>query len=316
MKKILANDGIIASAKQILTDKGYHVIDQGVDQDRLNDYINENHIDVLLVRSNTKVRKDTIDACPSLKLIGRGGVGIDNIDHKYAEEKGVKVFNTPSASSVSVAELVFAHLFGMVRFLHLSNRQMPLDGDKKFKTLKKSYSDGVELRGKTLGIIGMGRIGIEVAKIAIGIGMQVITHTLEDEICFDIELQGGHKVPYRFVPIDLEDVLQKADFLTLHVPSISKSLITKKEIAMMKRGVGIVNASRGGLINEKDLAEALSTGQVAYAGLDVFENEPTPAVSLLMNDKLSLSPHIGASTGEAQERIGAEIVENIERFFG
>lgn len=315
MKKILANDGIIASAKKELESRGYEVIDDAVDQASLNDYINDNQIDVVLVRSATKIRKDTIDACPSLKLIGRGGVGIDNIDHQYAKEKGVTVFNTPAASSVSVAELVFAHLFGMVRYLHQSNRQMPLEGDTKFKSLKKSYSSGTELRGKTLGIIGMGRIGIEVAKISIGIGMEVITHTLEEEVTFDLELMGGHKVSYRFEPLPMQEVLKSSDFLSIHVPSLASSLITKKELGMMKKGVGIVNASRGNLIDENDLSEALSQGQVSYAGLDVFKNEPTPSVSILMNDKVSLSPHIGASTSEAQERIGAEIVENIERFF-
>ena len=172
--KVLANDGISQSGIEALGNSGFEVLTTSVAQEQLAAYINDQEIDALLVRSATKVRKELIDACPNLKLIGRGGVGMDNIDVDYAKSKGVHVINTPAASSSSVAELVFAHLFGMVRFLHDANRQMPLEGDSKFKALKKQYAGGTELRGKTLGIIGFGRIGREVAKIALGIGMKVI----------------------------------------------------------------------------------------------------------------------------------------------
>ena len=176
--KVLANDGISNSGIERLESKGFEVITDHVAQDLLIDYINNNNIDVILVRSATKVRKDLIDNCQSIKLIGRGGVGMDNIDVEYAREKGINVVNTPAASSLSVAELVFAHLYGCVRYLHLSNRNMPLDGDSKFKELKKSFAKGAELRGKTLGIIGFGRIGQEVAKIALGIGMKISVYDL------------------------------------------------------------------------------------------------------------------------------------------
>ncbi|MAY52165.1 MAG: 3-phosphoglycerate dehydrogenase, partial [Flavobacteriaceae bacterium] len=172
--KVLANDGISQSGIDALEKAGAEVITTKVAQEQLINFINEHQIDVILVRSATQVRKDMIDACPSLKVIGRGGVGMDNIDVAYAREQGLHVINTPAASSSSVAELVFAHLFGGVRFLYDANRNMPLDGDSKFKELKKNYAKGRELRGKTIGIIGFGRIGREVAKIALGCGMKVI----------------------------------------------------------------------------------------------------------------------------------------------
>lgn len=172
--KILANDGISKSGEEALKAAGFEVITTKVAQEQLEKYINDNQIDALLVRSATQARKALIDACPTLKLIGRGGVGMDNIDVAYAKSKGLHVINTPASSSASVAELVFAHLFSGVRFLYNANRNMPLDGDAKFNELKKAYAAGTELRGKTLGIIGFGRIGQEAAKIAIGLGMKVI----------------------------------------------------------------------------------------------------------------------------------------------
>ena len=171
---ILANDGISESGVTALKNFGYNIITTNVAQEQLIEYINQNSIDGLLVRSATTVRKNLIDSCPNLKLIGRGGVGMDNIDVEYARKKNIHVINTPAASSASVAELVFAHLYGGVRFLYDSNRNMPLEGETNFKDLKKRYSKGIELRGKTIGIIGFGRIGQEVAKIALGIGMKVI----------------------------------------------------------------------------------------------------------------------------------------------
>ncbi len=310
--KILANDGIAPSGVQALQEAGFEVEQKTVAQEQLIEYINSNDISVLLVRSATKVRKDIIDNCPSLKIIGRGGVGMDNIDVEYARENGIKVINTPAASSHSVAELVFAHLFGMVRFLHESNRNMPLDGDLKFKQLKKSYAKGIELRGKTLGIIGIGRIGQATAKIALGLGMNVVAYDpFIDVVNLEIEFFDHQAVFFNINTISKEDVLKQADFISLHVPAQDEYVISDKEFEMMKDGACIVNAARGGVIDEVALVNALESGKISKAALDVFENEPTPEIQLLMNPNLSLTPHIGAATGEAQNRIGTELAQQI-----
>tara|TARA_B100000900_G_scaffold416178_1_gene449753 strand:+ start:5117 stop:6073 length:957 start_codon:yes stop_codon:yes gene_type:complete len=317
MIKVLANDGISASGEQALQNAGFEVITQKVAQEQLANVINEKDIAVLLVRSATKVRQNLIDACPGLKMIGRGGVGMDNIDVEYAKEKGLQVINTPAASSASVAELVFAHLFGMVRFLYDANRQMPLEGESSFKDLKKSYANGKELAGKTLGIIGFGRIGQEVAKRAIGLGMNIVAHDkFVDSVNIDLNFFNGQKMNFEITPTSLEEVLKNSDFITLHIPKIGdKAVIGAEEIGMMKDGAGIVNAARGGVIDEDALMFALEKGKLDYAGLDVFENEPTPSIHLLMQANVSLTPHIGAATLEAQDRIGTELAEKIAGFF-
>ena len=310
--KVLANDGISAGGKKALEEAGFEVTTTKVAQDQLEDYLTKNKIDVILVRSATKVRKDLIDSCPNLKIIGRAGVGMDNIDVEYARNKGLKVINTPSASSSSVAELVFAHLFGGVRYLYDANRNMPLEGDSRFKELKKNYAGGRELRGKTLGIIGFGRIGREVAKIALGIGMKVIASDHEEgeaEITLRFYNDQEVKIPIKTEPVD--ELIKHSDFITLHVPSQKEPIIGKEEIDKMKDGVGIINAARGGVLDEVALIEALDSGKVAFAGLDTFEDEPSPALKVLMNGKVSLSPHIGAATNEAQERIGLELADQI-----
>ena len=281
-------------------------------KEQLENFINENHVEVLLVRSATTARQDLIDACPSLKIIGRGGVGMDNIDVEYARSKGLHVINTPAASSSSVAELVFAHLYGGVRFLYDANRNMPLDGDSKFKELKKAYAGGVELRGKTLGIIGFGRIGREVAKIALGVGMKVIaSDKFVGKAGIKVDFYNGQYINVEIETEPVEDIFKHADFITLHVPAQKEYVIGKKEIDAMKDGVGIVNAARGGIIDEVALVEALDSGKISFAGLDVFEDEPTPAIKVLMNPKVSLTPHIGAATKEAQDRIGTELASQI-----
>ena len=310
--KILANDGISQSGIDALEKNGFEVLNTKVAQNQLENFINDNTIDALLVRSATEVRQELIDACPSLKLIGRGGVGMDNIDVDYAIDQGLHVINTPAASSIAVAELVFAHLFGMARFLHSANREMPLEGDSRFKALKKAYSNGMELRGKTIGIIGFGRIGQEVAKIAIGLGMQVLaTDHYVTEADITLDFFNGQKSTFTIETIAYEDVLQSADFITLHVPAQEDYLIDKTDLEKMKDGVGIINTARGGIVNEVALINAIESGKVQFAGLDVFETEPTPAVQLLMNPEVSLSPHIGAATTEAQDRIGLELARQI-----
>lgn len=310
--KVLANDGISNSGVKAMEEAGFEVITVKVAQEQLVNYINEHQVDVLLVRSATTARKEMIDACPSLKVIGRGGVGMDNIDVAYAREKGLQVINTPSASSASVAELVFAHLFTGVRFLHDSNRNMPLDGDTKFKDLKKNYAGGSELRGKTIGIIGFGRIGREVAKIALGCGMKVIaSDSFVGEGDIILDFYDGQQVTLNIKTEPISELIKHSDFITLHVPAQKEYVIGRTEIEQMKDGVGIINAARGGVIDEVALVEALDSGKLSFAGLDTFENEPIPAIKVLMNHKISLTPHIGAATNEAQDRIGTELANQI-----
>ncbi|BAU54827.1 D-2-hydroxyacid dehydrogenase [Mucilaginibacter gotjawali] len=314
MIKILANDGIDPAGKQLLEEAGFIIDTNNIPQDELP--VKLQNYDAITVRSATKVRKALIDACPNLKLIGRGGVGVDNIDVDYAKEKGVGVYNTPASSSLSVAELVFGHLFTGVRFLQDSNRKMPVEGATKFNDLKKAYAKGIELGGKTLGIVGFGRIGREVAKMAIGIGMDVLAfdvYPFNPEV--ELTLGGGTKVKVSVTTATLDEILTKADFITLHTPFVDKPLIGTAEFEKMKKGAAVVNCSRGGLIDEDALLEALNSGKIAFAGLDVYTNEPTPRQDILSHPKISLTPHIGAATNEAQERIGIELASLIIQHF-
>ena len=310
--KVLANDGISKSGITTLEQAGFEVITTKVAQEQVANYINTNDVQVILVRSATKVKQDIIDACPGLKIIGRGGVGMDNIDVEYARSKGLHVINTPASSSESVAELVFAHLFSGVRFLHDANRNMPLEGDTNFDGLKKAYANGLELRGKTIGIIGFGRIGQAVAKLALGVGMRVIAvDKYINEAVIRVDFYNGQFINVDIITEPLEDVLKHSDFITLHVPAQDGYVLDKAEFEIMKNEVGIVNCARGGVINEVALLEAIENGKVLFAGLDVFENEPTPEIQILMQPKISLTPHIGAATLEAQDRIGTELAEQI-----
>ncbi len=309
-KKILANDGIDATGKQLLEKAGFTVITDKVAQESLAKELNEKEFVALTVRSATKVRKDVIDACPNLKVIGRGGVGMDNIDVDYAKGKGINVINTPAASSNSVAELVFAHIFNSVRFLYDSNRQMPGNGNTKFEELKKAYAKGTELRGKTLGVIGFGRIGQYTAKIALGCGMKVLAFDpFVKEAKLDLEIHGLENASVIIKTGDMDVLLRNSDFISMHVPG--GKVIGDAEIEKMKNGVVLVNAARGGVIDETALVNGLNSGKIAHAGLDVFENEPKPSEALLKHPKISLTPHIGAATNEAQERIGVELAEKI-----
>jgi D-3-phosphoglycerate dehydrogenase len=315
MIKILANDGIDPIGKQLLEEAGFTVDTTNIPQDELPARLNE--YDVITVRSATKVRKALIDATPNLKAIGRGGVGVDNIDVEYAKGKGIPTYNTPASSSLSVAELVFAHLFTGIRFLQDSNRKMPVEGATKFNDLKKAYAKGIELRGKTIGILGFGRIGREVAKIAIGLGMDVLAYDL---FPFNPEVEivlgcGGTKVNVAVKSATQDEIIAQTDFITLHTPFIEKPILGAAEFEKVKKGVAIVNCSRGGIIDEAALIAALDSGKVSFAGLDVFDNEPTPNKALLKHPKISLTPHIGAATNEAQERIGTELASLIINHF-
>lgn len=313
MALILANDGIHPAGKEILESAGFQVQTDKVGQDELASFIKENQVVAVLVRSATQITEKELTASNSLKAIGRAGVGLDNIDLKCAEANGISVANTPAASSQSVAELVLGHLFSASRFLQLSNREMPVSGTTEFGKLKKSYSKGSELQGKTLGIVGIGRIGQALAKMTLGLGMKVVAHDPfipEVGISFDVHIYG--EVSVKLSTISLDDLLAQSDFISLHVPKPKEgALIGSDEFAKAKDGLIIVNASRGGVINEDALLAALDSGKVSAAGLDVFENEPTPREDLLNHPKISVTPHIGASTNEAQTRIGIELAEKI-----
>ncbi|MBK9284817.1 MAG: D-2-hydroxyacid dehydrogenase [Sphingobacteriaceae bacterium] len=309
-KKILANDGIDPIGKAMLEKAGFYVETQKVPQENIASEINKQGYVAITVRSASKIRKDIIDACPNLKVIGRGGVGMDNIDVDYARSKGIQVINTPAASSNSVAELVIAHLFSTVRFLYDSNRQMPVNGADKFEELKKKYAKGVELGGKIIGIVGFGRIGQAVAKMAIGLGMKVVAYDpFVKEAEITLNLFNADSVKIKINTSSLDEVLTLSDFITFHVPG--GQMVGKEEIAKMKNGVILINTARGGVINEKDLIEVLNDGKIAHACLDVFENEPKPMLDLLNHPKIALTPHIGAATNEAQERIGVELAEKL-----
>lgn len=310
---VLANDGISKAGEKLLVDAGINLLGNRVAQDYLIDFINENKVDVLLVRSATQVRQDLIDACPSLKIIGRGGVGMDNIDVEYAREKGLYVINTPNASSRSVAEMVFAHFFALARFLHESNRMMPLEGDTQFNALKRSYTNAIELTGKTLGVIGFGGIGKEVVKIGISLGMKVKVLTRNPKIeTVSLIFFDGQKVDFNITSTqNMDEFLADLDFLSINTPKTNTYIIDAPEFEKMKHGIFIVNTARGGVINEVTLIDAIEDGKVAGAALDVFENEPSPELPLLMNPSLSLSPHIAGNTLDAQEKIGAELAEQV-----
>jgi len=316
--RILANDGIAADGKALLEQAGFEVVTEKIAQEDLASRINE--FDVLAVRSATKVNADILKNATRLKLVVRAGVGIDNIDTKAAEAAGVKVANTPNSSTLSVAELVIGHLFSIARFLFESNREMPENGRAKFKDLKKKYEKGFELRGKTLGIIGFGRIGQETAKIATGLGMKILAY---DPFVKEADLVFEH-LPFKPTPVlhinitDIENVLENSDFITLHVPhqSGSPALLSTNEFAVMKKGVVLVNTARGGVIDEAALSEAIHNGKVGFAALDVFVGEPDINDNILKTPNISFSPHIGASTIEGQARVSKELAETVIKFFG
>jgi len=311
--RIHANDGISAAAKGRLQEEGFNVTTEHVPQEQLAAYLNKEKVEVLLVRSATKARRDLIDACPGIKLIGRGGVGLDNIDVAHARSKNIPVVNTPASSSISVAELVIAHLFTLMRSLHKSNRRMAGEGRTKFKELKKEYEKGFELRGKTLGVIGFGRIGQWTARYALGCGMKVIysdNHATADVLELEV---GGVIVRVPVKMVSLDELLKQSDAVSLHVPAQKdgRPVLGKRELGLMKPGAVLVNTARGGSVDEDELLAAIKEGRLRGAALDVFLNEPEPRADLLAEPGLSLSPHIGAATAEAQGRVGDELVERI-----
>lgn len=299
--KILLSDGLDKNAIKMLQDDNFEVVNEHYEGEELGEKLKE--FDVLVVRSATKVRKPAIDKAAEggrLKLIIRGGVGVDNIDVAYATERGITVKNTPKASSISVAELALAHMFTLSRSMQAANASM-----KSGKWEKKLFK-GTELYGKTLGLIGFGRIAKEVAKRAEVLGMKVIYNDL-------LGKQNGYE---KFEYVSFDELLKASDIISLHIPYDKEkgAVIGKEQIAMMKDGAYIINCARGGVVNEAALLEALNSGKIAGAGIDVYEEEPTKNEALVNHPKVSVTPHIGASTVEAQMRIGVEVVNIIEDF--
>lgn len=317
MAFILANDGIDAKGKQLLEEAGHSVHTDKVEQQVLSQFLKEHNVAALLVRSSTQVTEAELSV-GTLKVVGRAGVGMDNIDMKAAESLGITVLNTPAASSRSVAELVLAHAIGLLRFLPESNREMPVCGTTDFAKLKKRFSEGRELEGRTIGIIGFGRIGRCVAQLALGLGMKVAAYdpfVTQCELSFTVHGFGEVKVPVTTMPLD--QVLAESDIITLHVPGAKDgAVIGAPQLEQMKQGSIIINAARGGVIDEKALLQALESGHIAAAGLDVFLDEPTPDPRLLDHPRISVTPHIGAATEEAQERIGIELAEKVLQCLG
>ncbi len=300
MVRILASDGMEQGAVDQLTSLGFEVVDKHYQGEELTQAVKE--FDVIVVRSATKVREPLIDASletGKLKLIIRGGVGVDNIDVAYAQSKGIKVRNTPNASSASVAELAIGHMFAVARHIHIANYTM-----RNGEWNKKHYS-GIELSGKTLGLIGMGRIARETAKRAAALGMRVIYTN-----------RSGHKPENDpFSHVSLDELLASSDFISLHMPKADGYLLGKAEFARMKEGAYIINTARGSLVDEDALCDALDAGKVAAAAVDVFAEEPTKNTRLTTHAKISMTPHIGAATDEAQQRIGEEIIQIITESF-
>lgn len=300
--RILVTDGMDKSAMQALRDAGHEVVEQFYEPEQLGAALKE--FDAVVVRSKTKVRANHIDEAKTgrLKLIIRGGVGVDNIDVKYAESCGITVKNTPRASSESVAELAMAHMFSCARYVSIAGHSM-----REGKWEKKAYGKGIELSGKTLGIVGFGRIGQKLGVMAKAIGMRVIAFDIFH--IPGIEQQLG--IPY----VEMDDLLAQADFISVHAPAVDGgALINAERIAKMKDGVVIINTSRGTNVDEAALLAALESGKVRAAGLDVYADEPATNTALYSHPMVSCTPHIGAATVEAQKRIGAEIVDIITNF--
>ena len=314
--RILINDGMHPKGVQLLKDAGHDVDTNFILQEELTAKLNS--YDAVLVRSATKIRKELIDQSPNLKLIGRGGVGLDNIDVSYAKEKGIAVFNTPAASTRSVAELAIAHLFGIVRSLPMVNKKMAVDGINDFKSLKKTASKGIELEGKTLGLIGFGRIAKETASIALGCGMKIIAfdpYISEGDVPVKLHPSYDNNYKINVKTTTKEEVLAESDFISLHIPGGQGYVLDAPEFEQMKDGVGIVNCARGGTISENALIEAINSEKVKYVATDVFENEPPTDDMILRIDNVGLSPHIGASTQEAQERVGVQLAKSVIEYF-
>ncbi|CAM1353909.1 NAD(P)-dependent oxidoreductase [Tenacibaculum insulae] len=311
--RILATDGISESGKATLENAGFEVIITKVAQEQLENFINDEEINAIIIKNNTQIHTELIDNCPTLKLIANASTNNDNIDVIYAEECGLQIVNIADASANAVAELVFAHLLGMARFLHQANREMPLEGDMSFNSLKKQFANGTELRGKTIGIIGMDAEGQQVAKVALGLGMKVLAYDVnyDNSITIPVDFYNGQVIDIEIDVISSDELFKEAHFISLHLSAQENHVIGAKEFDKMKDGVGFINVAQSGLVDEIALVNAIESGKVKYAGLDSFENQPKPEIQLLMNPNLSLSPNIASYTVEAQHKIGTELANKI-----
>ena len=309
--KILANDGISTSGETLLIEAGHEILNHRVSQEHLVQFINENQVEVLLVKNATSIDHQVIDSCKSLKIIGKAGTEMNNVAVDYAIEKGLYVISTPNSYARAVAELVFAHFFSLARFLHDSNRMMPLEGDSKFNLLKKTYQNAAELFGKTLGVIGSGSNALEVIKMGISLGMNVIIfNEISKSEKVNLDFFDGQKLVFELKSVKFEEILEKSDFISILNTEKSGYLIDSEQFEIMKNGAYLVNIAKGA-VNEVTLVDYLENKKLAGAALDVFEYEPKPDIQVLMNPSLSLSPNLASVTTDAIEKTGKELAEQI-----
>lgn len=309
--KILANDGISTSGETLLIEAGHEILNHRVSQEHLVQFINENQVEILLVKNATSIDHQVIDSCKSLKIIGKAGTEMNNVAVDYAIEKGLYVISTPNSYARAVAELVFAHFFSLARFLHDSNRMMPLEGDSKFNLLKKTYQNAAELFGKTLGVIGSGSNALEVIKMGISLGMNVIIfneNSKSEKV--NLDFFDGQKLVFELKSVKFEEILEKSDFISILNTEKSGYLIDSEQFEIMKNGAYLVNIAKGA-VNEVTLVDYLENKKLAGAALDVFENEQKPDIQVLMNPSLSLSPNLATVTTDAIEKTGKELAEQI-----
>ncbi len=309
--KILANDGISTSGETLLIEAGHEILNHRVSQEHLVQFINENQVEILLVKNATSIDHQVIDSCKSLKIIGKAGTEMNNVAVDYAIEKGLYVISTPNSYARATAELVFAHFFSLARFLHDSNRMMPLEGDSKFNLLKKTYQNAAELFGKTLGVIGSGSNALEVIKMGISLGMNVIIfneNSKSEKV--NLDFFDGQKLVFELKSVKFEEILEKSDFISILNTEKSVYLIDSEQFEIMKDGAYLVNIAKGA-VNEVTLVDYLENKKLAGAALDVFEYEPKPDIQVLMNPSLSLSPNLATVTTDAIEKTGKELAEQI-----
>ena len=309
--KILANDGISTSGETLLIEAGHEILNHRVSQEHLVQFINENQVEILLVKNATSIDHQVIDSCKSLKIIGKAGTEMNNVAVDYAIEKGLYVISTPNSYARATAELVFAHFFSLARFLHDSNRMMPLEGDSKFNLLKKTYQNAAELFGKTLGVIGSGSNALEVIKMGISLGMNVIIfNEISKSEKVNLDFFDGQKLVFELKSVKFEEILEKSDFISILNTEKSGYLIDSEQFEIMKNGAYLVNIAKGA-VNEVTLVDYLENKKLAGAALDVFEYEPKPDIQVLMNPSLSLSPNLATVTTDAIEKTGKELAEQI-----
>ncbi len=313
--KLLAMYKLSEESISNLSNIGFDVHNVTVSQNQLVNYINANNFEALIIGENNKISNALIDDCKSLKLIACAFNNTNNVDEKYANLNNINVVKVKNASCVAVAELVFAHLLTMVRFLHQTNREMPLEGDMRFNELKNHFSKGTELKGKTLGIIGFNETEKEIIKIAIGLGMNVIVSSSSvSENNIELQFFDGQSINFEIKTQPIENLLKNADFITIHELIDNKQPISHKEIEKMKTGVGIINVCKPGLLDEVDLIKAIESKKVKYAALDIFEKQPQPEIQILMNPEISLSPNISDKTIDVKRKVETELVKNIKTY--